>query len=76
MKRSEMADYLAGDIKDIIAAHKTKSPAYDESKFALSRAYDILDMIEGFGMLPPGVGQRISQHYYIINEWEPEDDGR
>ena len=51
MKRSEMIEHIAQELIDIAVDEKSHKTAYQG--YFQRKAADLLDMIEGFGMLPP-----------------------
>lgn len=76
MKRSEMIDHIKADLEEMleILELRPKTRPYIAERYA----NDILDMIEGFGMLPPIDPKDIfytsdcpeGEH---LNGWESED---
>jgi hypothetical protein len=77
MRRSEMIEYIADELRDIISVYLSSSPKYSGTdKFYKNKAENMLDMLEGFGMLPPPY---FDSFYYdepecdgMISEWEGE----
>jgi hypothetical protein len=74
MKRSEMIDHIVAEMVDAEANRKYSNEA-GEAYFK-RRAVSLLDMIEGFGMLPPEVPTLTINGVSFIakNIWEPEDE--
>jgi hypothetical protein len=89
MKRSEMIQYIVDEIGDINSALEQIGNE-DYSSFMKRKAAGMLDMIEGFGMLPPKAnilsknfktvkydkdGTRLEGDWYeSLTQWEPEDE--
>ena len=78
MKKSEMIEHIAAEMCD--AYRDRKLSGETEDAYWKRKATDLLDMLLGFGMLPPqrrasdaelNKGLYIDE-YGIINEWEPE----
>jgi hypothetical protein len=80
MKRSEMIDLMADELADpeVNGKHGNET---EEATFK-RRASRLLDMIEGFGMLPPPLetyqvtsmdGKSLGE-LPDVYEWEPEDE--
>lgn len=66
-------------IKDEIKQHLfiLKNRPNTEKHFVNSLANELLDMIEGFDMLPPPVGVGEEDEYGFLDyefKWEPEDE--
>lgn len=67
MKRSEMIFHIASELSGENPDLRT-----------LKKATDLLDMIEGFGMLPPAYSPNpnstdpVYGMHLTINEWKPE----
>lgn len=85
MKRSEMLDHIKEDLLEKLKHRWLERGETD--KWAEFTANQLLDMIEGFGMLPPetkalpqdfvnlGFTQEfLDEHEFKVNRWEPEDD--
>ena len=72
MKRSEMVLHLKETLEEIEVAQKSRRP--NDKNFHKRHAEDILDMILGFGMLPPEYDKLELGHIdsNFVNEWEPE----
>jgi hypothetical protein len=81
MKRSEMAAFIYDEVKEALDMRKYSNET-DEAYWGRRSKY-ILDMIEGFGMLPPEREVDLTPEDLInvirltpfgdyINEWEPE----
>lgn len=74
MKRSEMIDYILGEIEDI-AKEYIHVNSEEHDRFFTSRANGLLDMIEGFGMVPPDYLKQESCgccSFYVEHDWESE----
>jgi hypothetical protein len=79
MKRSEMVQHIYEDLLDKLDHYKLKEGSDVWSEFA---ANELLDMIEGFGMLPPIINGMCQEHYirgdnedvFSVFRWEPEND--
>ena len=85
MKRSEMLDHIKEDLLEKLKHRWLERGETD--KWAEFTANELLDMIEGFGMLPPltkalpydftntGFTQDfLDEHEFKVNRWEPEDE--
>lgn len=85
MKRSEMLDHIKEDLLEKLKHRWLERGETD--KWAEFTANQLLDMIEGFSMLPPetkalpqdfvnlGFTQEfLDEHEFKVNRWEPEDD--
>lgn len=85
MKRSEMLDHIKEDLLEKLKHRWLERGETD--KWAEFTANQLLDMIEGFDMLPPltkalpqdfvnlGFTQEfLDEHEFKVNRWEPEDD--
>lgn len=70
MKRSEMLDHIKEDLLEKLKHRWLERGETD--KWADYTANQLLDMIEGFGMLPPSIEYWYSD--YPENRWEPEDE--
>lgn len=80
MKRSEMLTHMIEDIEQHLFTleHRPNTRKH----FPAILANELLDMIEGFGMLPPAdyhprdkdadLAVRVGEFYM---KWEPEDEG-
>jgi hypothetical protein len=80
-----MLDYIQKEIRRTIEDHTRKAPGYDEDIFTLGRAIGLLNMMEGFGMLPPSVcirkdggldSAKHAAHFHMnkdVHYWEDED---
>lgn len=77
MKRSEVIEHIKADIEEMLKNMKNRPSA---AKYMPERyANEILDMLEGFGMLPPHnkSAQAMSGSYdesIGCCIWEPEND--
>ena len=69
MKRSEMIEHISEELLDII---RIRFSTEDETQYCKRKAADLLDMIEGFGMQPPGYQN--NPHVAYKREWELEDE--
>jgi len=75
MKRSEMIEYIKSELEDMIESINNRPNA---AKYASDRfANNILDMIEGFGILPPKTEVEVEvmpqvTMYKQRHEWEKE----
>lgn len=67
MKRSEMIDFIECELIKIIAALKYKSDK--DFAFFKRSATNLLDMIQGFDMLPPKTKKKDYEAY----EWDKEE---
>lgn len=86
MKRSEMLDHIKEDLLEKLKHRWLERGETD--KWAEYTANQLLDMIEGFGMLPPVQifedqhedycatydGDECTCNPVRDNQWEPEDD--
>lgn len=72
MKRSKMLEHMIEEIKDRRETLKLRPNT--EPYFNKDLANNLLDMIEGFGMLPPDRALVHPELKYVDNSWEPEDD--
>ena len=79
MKRSEMIVHIQAELEGMVESIKLRPNA---AKYAPERyANGLLDMIEGFGMLPPLTKLKDPGHFpgdeftYEMNQWEPEGEG-
>ena len=83
MKRSEMVSHIHEELKDLINSYESAS-SKRVPHLIKHRAEELLDVLEGFGMLPP---ERYRDHNWNeldisysewlqlpgkVNEWEPE----
>ena len=75
MKRSEMVEHIEADLLDMLDTIKLRPNAAKHQPNIF--ANDILDMIEGFGMLPPPHIKELPEtdtiNAIMLNEWEAED---
>jgi hypothetical protein len=79
MKRSEMIEHIAAEMVDAEANRKySNEPKQD---YYLRKATGLLDMIQGFGMLPPTVDgiievEKTNDEGLALKlwSWEPEDE--
>ena len=75
MKRSEMVEHIAADIEEMLTNLENRPKT--RPHIAETTANNILDMLEGFGMLPPTSmswvqnGDQVS--YESATVWEPEE---
>lgn len=69
MKRSEMLEHMIADIEDALINldNRPNTKPYFSEKLA----NNLLDMIEGFGMVPPG---EVSEAGNVIYDWDKEDE--
>lgn len=83
MKRSEMIEYIADELRDIISVYLSSSPKYSGTdKFYKNKADGMLDMLEDFGMLPPPKEESNEDKPNYVNgvninnktTWEWEDE--
>ena len=65
MKRSEMIEHISEELLDIM---EIRFSTEKETQYCKRKAADLLDMIEGFGMLPPAAA--------FIIDWERWDPDR
>lgn len=86
MKRSEMLDHIKEDLLEKLKHRWLERGEID--KWAKFTANELLDMVEGFGMLPPLHTFKDQHEDYCAtydddecncnpvrdNQWEPEDD--
>lgn len=70
MKRSEMNDHIYEEIKEALD-NRQYSNETDEAYWR-RRSAQILDMVLGFGMLPPTT--TLKKLWIDDNAWESEDD--
>lgn len=71
MLRSEMIEHIQADLKELLLAKSNKS---NLDTFLQKKAASILDMIEGFGMLPPynPIGSELPEGHISLCQWTPE----
>ena len=71
MKRSEMVEHIQAELEEMLEIIKLRPNAakYQPKRFAEG----ILDMIEGFDMLPPVIEFEMGGNKITDNAWEPED---
>jgi len=74
MKRSEMLEQIQLELSEILDAYVVKVQNYKVEDFLKSKASGILDMIEGFGMLPPDQNAEMPPPCACIFEWSPENE--
>lgn len=78
MKRSEILDHIKEDLLEKLKHRWLERGEID--KWAEFTANELLDMIEGFGMLPPFFPpEKLSvmqdeEKYVQYYRWEPEDE--
>lgn len=77
MKRSEMLDHIKEDLLEKLKHRWLERKETD--KWAEFTANQLLDMIEGFGMLPPELKEESfkmlpsGEIIYNVNKWESEE---
>lgn len=74
MKRSEMIEHIKAELEEMVEVMKLRPKAakHQPERFANS----LLDMIEGFGMLPPGQDFSAETTLSVFGpyEWEKEEN--
>lgn len=87
MKRSEMLEHIRSELRETMRGLSITNEK--ANKYFWRRSKELLDMIEGFGMLPPAYEREFDANIYgsrqtyelckldgetAVNEWEPEDE--
>lgn len=65
MKRSEMLSYMTDELMEILEAANTRNERENVLSFAQRKAAGMLDMLLGFGMLPPATITPLTGGYGI-----------
>ena len=73
MKRSEMIEHIAAEMVDA-AVYRKKLSNENEESYYKRKAADILDMLLGFGMLPPYNPYYLDHGSIMDCQWDPEDE--
>jgi hypothetical protein len=69
MKRSEMLEHIRSELRETM--HGLSISNEKINQYFWRRANGLLDMIEGFNMLPPGEVNEVGN---VVHEWEPENE--
>ena len=79
MKRSEMVEHIKAELEELLKGyHNVSEKRYPH--WINGKASGILDMLEGFGILPPQAPHLVvppllpKPDVLYLHEWEPEDE--